>query len=151
MKTTTGGLLPEALVLGIPHVDAQHESIFCCVENLKFFCIESNALPSSIIHDLLDDVREHFRTEEAIARSARLDFAEHAEMHRQTLIAMSDWAELVLSEQRDVFSFLRYLEAWFERHIRDEDLPFAIQLHKVQGRSDKAQGVILVSDATSRK
>ena len=32
------------------------------------------------------------------------------------------------SGQRDVFSFLRYLEIWFERHIREEDRPFANDL-----------------------
>jgi len=126
-------LLPELLILGVPHIDAQHESIFCCIENLKFQCLglEANELPQSLVNALLDDLREHFHTEEVIARSADLDFAEHAEMHRQELHTLNEWSDHVISGEKDIFSFLRYLEIWFERHIREEDQPFAKQLHKI--------------------
>lgn len=126
---TNNRMLPESLILDVPHVDAQHESLFCCIENLKFDCVEKNQLSQTLLNALLDDLREHFHTEEVIARAAELDFVEHAAMHRQTLNTLHSWSDLVLSGQRDIFSFLRYLEAWFERHIREEDLPFAKQLH----------------------
>lgn len=132
MNMTNYRMLPELLILGVPHVDAQHESLFCCIEHLKFQCIESNELHLSLFNALLDDLREHFHTEETIARAAGIDFVEHAEMHAHTLTTLNAWGDLVLSGQRDIFSFLRYLEAWFERHIREEDLPFAQQLHAAQ-------------------
>ena len=131
MMMTFCPLLPELLILGVPHVDAQHESIFCCIENLKFQCIESNELPLSLVNALLDDLREHFHTEEVIAHSARIDFAEHADMHRRALDKLNEWSDHVISGEQDIYSFLRYLEIWFERHIREEDLPFAKQLHEI--------------------
>ena len=132
MNMTNCRMLPELLVLGVPHVDAQHESLFCCIENLKFQCIESNELQLTLFNALLDDLREHFHTEEVIARTAGIDFAEHAEMHRETLETLNAWSDRVRIGQRDIFSFLRYLEAWFERHIREEDQPFAKQLHEAK-------------------
>ncbi|MBS1160174.1 MAG: hemerythrin-like metal-binding protein [Proteobacteria bacterium] len=129
MEITSRGLLPELLVLGIPEVDAQHEGIFYRIENLKFLCLESSAPPRAAFAELLAYLGEHFHTEEVIALAAGLDFTEHAEMHSQTLITLSGWVSVVISGQRDVFSFLRYLEIWFERHIREEDQPFARQLH----------------------
>lgn len=125
MEITLSGLLPELLVLGIPQVDVQHDGIFCRIEHLKFQCIESNALPRPVVEELLAYLDEHFRTEEAIAATAGVDFAEHAALHRQTLETLGGWAERVLNEEQDIFSFLRYLEVWFERHIREEDQPFA--------------------------
>lgn len=133
---TTYRMLPELLILGVPHVDAQHESLFCCIENLKFQCLESNELHQTLFQALLDDLREHFHTEEVIAQTAGIDFVEHTEMHRHTLNTLNAWGDLVSSGQRDIFSFLRYLEAWFERHIREEDQPFAKQLHECQANLD---------------
>lgn len=130
MNMTKTRMLPESLILDVPHVDAQHESLFCCIQHLKFQCIETNELSQTLLNALLDDLREHFHTEEAIARAAEFDFFEHTEMHSQTLKALNSWSDLILSGQRDIFSFLRYIEAWFERHIREEDLPFAKQLHE---------------------
>jgi hemerythrin-like metal-binding protein len=133
MEITSRGLLPELLVLGIPQVDAQHEAIFYRIENLKFLCLESAEPPRAAFEELLGYLREHFQTEESIARTAQLDFTEHGEMHSQTLITLTGWVEVVLSGHREVFSFLRYLEIWFERHIREEDQPFATQLHEIDG------------------
>lgn len=131
MDISSRGLLPELLILGIPEVDAQHEGIFYRIENLKFLCLDSNALPQSTVEELLAYLNEHFRTEERIAEATHLDFAEHAGKHAETLTTLTGWAKVVLDGQRDVFSFLRYLEIWFERHIREEDQPFAAQLHDI--------------------
>lgn len=128
MEISSRGLLPELLILGIPEVDAQHEDIFYRIENLKFLCLEQNELPQAVVVDLLDYLREHFETEERIALATGIEFSEHAKMHGQTLTTLTGWATVVFTGQRDVFSFLRYLEVWFERHIRDEDQPFAAQL-----------------------
>jgi len=128
MDITSRGLLPELLILGIPEVDAQHEGIFYRIENLKFLCVEQNELPRPVVEELLDYLREHFKTEERIAQATRIEFSAHAKAHNDTLTTLTGWARVVLSGQRDVFSFLRYLEIWFERHIREEDQPFAAQL-----------------------
>ena len=126
------GLLPELLLLGIPEVDAQHEAVFFRIENLKFLCIERNELPRAVVDELLDYLREHFATEERIADEQQIEFSEHAYMHQETLATLGEWVTKVVSGKRDVFSFLRYLEIWFERHIREEDQPFASALHQRQ-------------------
>jgi hemerythrin len=128
MDVSARGLLPELLIMGIPEVDAQHEGIFYRIENLKFLCIEQNALPQTAVEELLAYLREHFKTEERIAEASRIEFSAHTKAHNDTLTTLTGWAGVVLSGQRDVFSFLRYLEIWFERHIREEDQPFAAQL-----------------------
>lgn len=128
MEMIASGLLPEQLILGIPEVDVQHDSIFCRIENLKFLCLETNALCPSGMAGLLAYLDEHFRTEERIARMAGIDFAKHAGQHTKTLLVLSGWSQQVLSGRYDLFSFLRYLEVWFERHIREEDTPFARQV-----------------------
>lgn len=125
MDINSRALLPELLILGIPEVDAQHEGIFYRIENLKYLCVESTELPRVAIEELLSYLREHFLTEEIIAEAAQLEFSDHAEVHRQTLTTLGRYAALVLNGRRDVFSLLRYLEFWFERHIREEDQPFA--------------------------
>jgi hemerythrin-like metal-binding protein len=135
MDISSRGLLPELLVLDIPEVDAQHEAIFYRIENLKFHCIEHNELPEAVVGDLLDYLSAHFATEEHIAAALQLDFTEHARLHRETLTTLGGWVRLVVSGQRDVFGFLRYLEIWFERHIREEDQPFAAELHDCEARN----------------
>ena len=132
MDISSRGLLPELLVLDIPEVDAQHEGIFYRIENLKFHCIEQNELPEAVVDDLLNYLSTHFATEERIAAELQLDFTEHAQMHRETLTTLRGWVRVVLSGHCDVFSFLRYLEIWFERHIREEDQPFAAELHALE-------------------
>jgi hemerythrin len=128
MDINSRALLPELLILGIPEVDVQHEGIFYRIENLKFRCFESSEVPRAAIEELLTYLREHFLTEEVIAQAAQLEFSDHAELHRQTLTTLGRYAALVLNGRRDVFSLLRYLEFWFERHIREEDQPFASSL-----------------------
>lgn len=128
MEISPHSLLPEPLLLGIPQIDAQHENIFHQIETLKLDCLESNTLSKKLIEDLLHYLHEHFSTEEAIALAQQVEFSAHAETHRQTLTTLRRWSKLVLSERRDVFSFLRYLTIWFERHIHEEDQPFAARL-----------------------
>ncbi|PKO35345.1 MAG: hemerythrin [Betaproteobacteria bacterium HGW-Betaproteobacteria-7] len=135
MDISSHGLLPELLVLDIPEVDAQHEAIFYRIENLKYHCIEHNELPEAVVGDLLAFLSEHFATEERMAAALQLEFTEHARMHRETLTTLGGWVRVVVSGQRDVFSFLRYLEIWFERHIREEDQPFADELHEREARN----------------
>ena len=140
MKVIRSGLLPELLTLGVPAVDVQHDAIFCRIEDLKFTCIELNALPVVLADELMACLREHFATEERLAAEVGVEFGEHALIHAQTLMTLEGLIGQVLAEQRDIFSFLRYLEVWFERHIRDEDLPFAAALH-ASGLTVGAQAV----------
>lgn len=125
MKIPSKGLLPEALMLGIAHIDAQHEGIFYRVEALKAACVETGGLPDDMADELLEYLRVHFDSEEDCARAAGVEFADHGHKHTETLRTLGNWVARVRSGRADVFSLLRYLEVWFERHIVDEDQPLA--------------------------
>lgn len=125
MEIARGNLLPEALMLGLPDIDAQHEGVFWRIETLKFTCIEENALSEPLLDELLRFLHEHFASEESLAASISLDFTHHHVSHRHTLDMLRRWGDKVIGGELDVFSFLRYLEIWFERHIQHEDQPFA--------------------------
>jgi len=124
-------LLPEALLVGQPEVDAQHEEIFVRIESLKALCVDSDALPLARFDDLLALFAEHFATEERIARAAGLEFSQHARTHRANLQVIARALAEVRQGVRDVHSFLRYVEFWFERHIVQDDQPFAASLRSL--------------------
>jgi hemerythrin-like metal-binding protein len=125
MEIPAKGLLPAELMLGIADIDAQHEAIFYRIENLKASCLDTGELPDHVADDLLAYLAEHFASEETCAGEAGVDFATHHDKHEATLVALRHWVHRVQSGRTDIFSLLRYLEIWFERHILEEDQPFA--------------------------
>lgn len=130
MDIVAHNLLPDALVIDVPEVDAQHEEIFFRIELLKAVCLEANGLVDAPADELLAFLKEHFSTEERIAREAGLDFAAHARKHTESLALLGRAVNEVRGGDRDIFSLLRYLECWFERHIIEEDKPFGGALHR---------------------
>ncbi len=124
MENSIAGLLPEALLVDLPEIDAQHEEIFNRIEALKSACFESNYVPIDEFRALLEDFAVHFATEERIAGDAGLDFADHTRIHDDTLRMLHRALGEVISSGRDVHSFLRYCEYWFERHISEDDRVF---------------------------
>lgn len=121
-------LLPEALVIGLPEVDAQHEEIFSRIESLKEGCLEHCHAPFLEFESLMAFFAHHFATEERIAEQAGLDFSEHKKAHRTNLRVLKKALDEVRSGTRDGYSFMRYIELWFERHIIEYDQPFAASL-----------------------
>lgn len=128
MEADFSNLLPESLLVDFPEVDTQHEQIFCHIEALKTVCFENNYLPIKQMEALLACLEQHFATEERIAVQAGLDFSLHAKTHRCNLRALQKGVDEVLHDVRDVYSFLRYVEFWFERHILEYDKPFISRL-----------------------
>lgn len=121
-------LLPQALVIDQPEIDAQHEQIFLRIESLKIFCVECTSPAIEMFDDLLLFLGDHFATEERIAQQHELEFSAHAKTHRDSLYMLSKALDEVRREARDVHSFLRFIEYWFERHILEEDKPFGARL-----------------------
>lgn len=128
MDRDGGGFLPEALMIGIAEIDAQHEELFVRLQSLKLLCVERNCLPEQSGADLLCFLERHFATETAFARQAGIDFSRHALKHQANLAGMTKAVREACLGQRDIFSVLRYLEYWFERHIVEEDLPLGARL-----------------------
>lgn len=133
MDRMLAGLLPEALMIGQPEVDAQHEEIFIRIESLKIACFEGDAPGIEVFDDLLVFLGHHFATEERIAQETGLEFSQHAKAHHDSLYMLGRVLGEVRDRAYDIYAFLRYLEFWFERHILEEDKPFGISLKALAG------------------
>ncbi|MDA0189986.1 MAG: hemerythrin [Proteobacteria bacterium] len=134
MENQLSGLLPEALQVDHPELDPQHEEIFVLIESLKTHCFDEGGLPDAQFERLLDRFEQHFSTEERLAEAAGVEFAQHARVHRTQLRTMRRALDEVLAGVRDVHSFLRFVEFWFERHIQQDDQPFVEALRRSAGR-----------------
>ena len=139
MDGRRSGLLPEALIVSLPDIDAQHEQIFAFLETLKITCFGSSYLPEDGFRRFVNDLASHFAEEEGLAKSNGLDFSEHALVHQDNLRSMRGALESVLAGASDAYSFLRYTEFWFERHIIQFDRPFAAALKEKGMRSPVAE------------
>lgn len=124
------GLLPEALLIDLPEIDAQHEEIFRRVESLKTACFGSGPVSFAEFDSLLEYVAYHFDSEKRLAQEVGVDFLGHDAVHRDNLQGLRKAFDEVRGGARDVHSFLRYAEYWFERHISEEDKPFAASVRR---------------------
>ncbi|HMV20160.1 MAG: hemerythrin [Betaproteobacteria bacterium] len=122
-------LLPEALIVDVPELDAQHEAIFAQIEAIKKACLGTDELPLAALEMLIDLLRGHFASEEQLARESGIYFGDHDRVHRESLAALDRTIHRVRQGSLDGFCLLRYLECWFERHILDQDIPFAERLN----------------------
>lgn len=113
--------LPAELVVNIALMDDQHAYLFARLEALKSLCIAQNALPKPEAEALYQTLVEHCDSEAALAKAAGLDFQQHDLKHRAMLAGIRKMINEVLHERLDVFSLIRYVDYWFERHILDED------------------------------
>jgi len=128
MNAETSFFLPDALIINVPAIDDQHAGLFARLAHLKDLCIESNCLPSVEADTLLECLSVHCATEEYMAAQVGLDFAEHAQKHQKMLKAIARTLHEVKEGRTDVFSLIRFIEYWFERHISEEDRPLGRNL-----------------------
>ena len=132
MSVDSSFFLPEALMIDVPELDAQHRSLFAGLAELKALCIKENSLPQAYAEHLLLALREHFATEERLADEIGVDFTDHAEKHDRMLAAITKGMADVYDGKRDVFGLLRFVEYWFERHIKEDDMPLGESLVAVR-------------------
>lgn len=130
MEERRTGLLPEILVVDWPPIDAQHEHLFLSIESLKAACVGVSCLPIDDFGQLLDELERHFGYEEKLAAQVGVEFSQHISVHRDNLLSLRDALEVVASGISDAYSFLRYLEFWFERHIIQYDQAFIDELQR---------------------
>lgn len=130
MNTGFSSHLPRTLIVDVPEIDRQHDELFSELATLKSMCIEQNSLPLERAEALFDLLVEHCATEERLALDAGLDFRGHREKHGRMLKGIRKMLNEVEHEKLDVFTLIRYVDYWFERHISDEDkaLGLALQL-----------------------
>lgn len=142
MNTGFSSHLPRTLIINVPEVDRQHDELFRELATLKSMCIEQNALPLERAEALFDSLVEHCATEERLALDAGVDFRVHREKHGRMLKGIRKMLNEVEHEKLDVFTLIRYIDYWFERHISEEDkgLGIALQLASQGYVSDRYAG-----------
>jgi hemerythrin len=130
MNTGFSSHLPRSLIIDVPEIDRQHDELFSELATLKSMSIEQNSLPLERAEALFDLLVEHCATEERLALDAGLDFRVHREKHARMLKGIRKMLNEVEHEMLDVFTLIRYIDYWFERHISEEDkgLGVALQL-----------------------
>lgn len=123
--------LPSALAVDVEEIDDQHAALFQRLAHLKHACIESNGVPENEAEALIEALQVHFMTEGRLARAAGMDFAEHAVKHRTMLASIVRMMDRVRAGETDIFSLIKFIEYWFERHILDEDKPLGHNLQQL--------------------
>lgn len=122
--------LPRELLVDVPTIDRQHDELFTQFEAIKAICLEQNGLPVAEAEALLDNLAVHFATEEKFALDAGIDFGLHGERHRKMLASVRKMLAGVIAGELDAFSLVRYLDYWFERHIREDDKSLGCSLQR---------------------
>lgn len=122
MGDETRHFLPSTLRIGIPEIDGQHDALFGRLVAMKERCLKANALAAEDVADLLEALRVHYATEEALAAQHAIDFAEHTRCHRDMLQMVGKALNEATEGKTDAFGTLRYIEYWFERHIVQDDM-----------------------------
>jgi len=134
MNRDAATYLPSSLVIDIEEIDTQHANLFFRLAGLKMLCIETNEFPSDAATTLLEILGEHCATEERLAAISGIDFSAHAVKHKKMLAAINKAVDEIHEHKIDVFSVLRYIEYWFERHIAEEDLHLGNNLRIASAR-----------------
>lgn len=140
MDAEVANYLPDALMVNVPAIDQQHAELFARLAHLKTVCIEANCLPSTEADALIEALNVHYATEESFAKQASLDFSIHAEKHSRMLNGIVKTLNQARDGHMDIFSLIRYVEYWFERHITEEDKHLGQQLQAhLGGRAEIGQ------------
>ena len=131
MRRSSLSYLPSTLVIDIPEIDAQHAHLFEQLDEFKPSCIDHNAYQADEAEALFATLAAHCRTEERLAGEAGLDFRRHGEKHRVMLRGIRKMLDDMEKPGADVFSLIRYVDYWFERHIQEEDRNLGINLKQL--------------------
>lgn len=131
MGNTSSSYLPNALVLDTPEIDHQHAQLFEKLEIFKASCVDHNAFMAQEAEEIFGTLVHHCQTEERLAGEAGLDFRSHGDKHRAMLAGIRKRLDAMEHPEADVYGLIRYIEYWFERHIKEEDRNLADSLHRV--------------------
>lgn len=130
MDRTKAAFLPLGLAVDVTVIDEQHAELFALLADLKRVCLERNEVPAAELDALINFLHDHFETEERLAREAAMNFSSHARKHQTVLKGIQRIADHVRNGEADVYSLIKYIEYWFEKHIVDEDKALAYNIQQ---------------------
>jgi hemerythrin len=118
-------MLPSHLRVNIPEVDTEHNEPFLFLEEFKRYCFEKVLVPLEKRNALRNVLIDHFATEFALAKRSKLDFDLHGKAHANMFKVVSQALDQMSTNNSDLYSLIRYIDYWFEKHILDYDIPMA--------------------------
>lgn len=121
-------MLPQNLLTNISVVDSEHNELFVFLEGFKEYCFGAQDIPQSKRDTLYQMLVSHFETESQLAHAAGVDFSYHETAHLKVLDVVSKTLNQMSSNNSDLYSLIRYIGYWFEQHILDFDLRFALNV-----------------------
>ncbi len=121
MDAAQSVFLPSVLCVDVDEIDDQHAALFQRLAMLKEACFAANAVSDAEAHALIDALQKHFMTEARLAKAAGMSFTEHAIKHQKMLRGITRMMDQVRAGENDIFSLIKFIEYWFERHIVEED------------------------------
>ena len=118
-------MLPLSLRTNVHEIDLEHNELFEFLESFKEYCFDSNPIPQlkrDALHQMLES---HFETEAHMAKLANIDFSFHETAHVNMLDMVMRSLNQMSSKNSDLYSLIRYIGYWFEKHILNYDIQLA--------------------------
>lgn len=118
-------MLPLSLHTHVHEIDTEHNELFEFLESFKEYCFDSTPMPQlkrDALHQMLES---HFETEAHLAEKAGLNFSYHEAAHDNMLDMVMRSLNQMSSKNSDLYSLIRYIGYWFEKHILDYDIQLA--------------------------
>lgn len=128
VKANLSSMLPLALRVGEPVLDLQHDALFRRIAELRKAAFGSGKISPETLREFAASFAAHFADEEALADAANIEFLVHKQEHLKVLRVLEKASSEIEHGRLDQHSFLRYIEYWFEQHIKDFDMRFASRL-----------------------
>ena len=125
MSTHQYSMLPLSLHTNIHEMDLEHNELFTFLESFKEYCFDSIPMPQlkrDALHQMLSS---HFETEAYLAQAAGVDFSHHEEAHVNMVGVVLKTLNQMSSKNSDLYSLIRYIGYWFEKHILSFDIQLA--------------------------
>jgi len=128
VKANLSGMLPLELRVGEPVLDLQHDELFRRIAELRKAAFGSGKIAPETLRDFAASFAAHFTDEEALADAANVEFLVHKQEHHKVLRVLDKAIAEIEHGRLDRHSFLRYIEYWFEHHIKEFDMRLAARL-----------------------
>lgn len=118
----------EKYELGLPEVDAQHQGLFDCANNI--LSAKKEDLPSYIM-ELYTYTRRHFNAEEEFLKSVNYPaLLDHNKLHIELIDDLNREVELGFENDADLERFKLFFMQWLVKHILQEDVKYLPHVNK---------------------
>lgn len=115
----------QGLKIGVPEMDAEHEVLVRCMNNLHGLVERSAPKPTleNALETLLSYTVKHFRDEEAYLASIRYaKYDIHCSIHRQLVTKLQRYRDDFAADRIELgTAFFGFLKLWLSAHILQID------------------------------